>query len=84
MLAQTFCREEIKNFELVANKMGIALRDFIYSYLPSRQYCFITLNTDISKTYIINHLNYHPSHKEQASFIRQVNKGMNNFLKELE
>lgn len=83
LLAETFCKQEIKNFESVARKMGMALRDFIFSYLPDRQYCFITMNTDISRTYMLKHLQYCPTNKEQDSFIKQVNNEMNRFLKEL-
>lgn len=79
-LANSFCREEIRNFENVAKKLGIALRDFLEMNFPTRQYCFVTVNSDISSTYIADHLHYCPNGKEQDSFIRQVNKSMNNFL----
>lgn len=83
ILAHNFCKEEIQNFEYVARKMGIALGDFIYSYFPDRQYCFITLNTDISRSYMTKHLNCYPTNKEQDSFIRQVNKEMNRYLQKM-
>lgn len=83
VLAHNFCKEEIQNFESVAKKMGVALKDFIYSYFPDRQYCFVTLNTDISGEYMSKHLHFSPNNKEQDSFIRQVNKEMNRYLQQI-
>lgn len=85
-LAEIFVEEEISNFKSVCSRGGLNPMELLDRTVSGRQYCFVSMNGDVSEAFIKNNgpARFRPTNPELDSFIKQVNKAMNLWIAQQE